>query len=93
MKAKIVITALLCILTLAVTIPVLAATNYTGDGVLPARMEQQRWLINRARFAPEREADRLGLTNNLPAGHPEYDVAEDNLGDNDFGATTNEWAR
>ncbi len=93
MKAKIVITALLCILTLAVTIPALAATTYTGDGVLPARMEQQRWLINRARFAPEREADRLGLTNNLPAGHPEYDVAEDNLGDNDFGATTNEWAR
>jgi uncharacterized protein YkwD len=85
--------ARIVILAIAGAIPALAATNYTGDGILSGRLEQQRWLINRARFAPEREADRLGLTNNLPAGHPYYDVAEDNLGDNAFGVTTNEWAR
>lgn len=79
--------AVLCVAT-----PVLGATCYTNDGILSARLETERWLINRARFDPEREADRLGLTNALPGGHPNYDVCEDSLGTNDFGATTNEWA-
>jgi len=72
--------------------PVRAATRYDGDGVPTARLEQQRWLINRARFAPEREADRLSLTNTSPGGHPNYDVCEDSDGANDFGTTTNQWA-
>jgi hypothetical protein len=69
-----------------------AATRYDGDGTLSNRQELIRWYINRARFAPEREADRLGLTNSLPQGHPGYDVCEDSDPPNDFGATTNEWA-
>lgn len=67
-----------------------AATCYTGDGIVSNRLEVQRWLINRARFAPEREADRLGLTNNFPNGHPDYDVCED-ANTNAFGGTTNDW--
>jgi len=71
--------------------PAWAATCYTGDGVLTNRLELQRWMINRARFAPEREADRLGLTNSFTNGHPDYDVCED-VNTNAFGGTTNQWA-
>jgi len=67
------------------------ATLYTNDGFVSPRLEAERWLINRARFAPEREADRLGLTNALPGGHPDYDVCENTNTPNDFGPTTNEW--
>ena len=70
--------------------PASAATCYTGDGVLTSQLELQRWMINRARFAPEREADRLGLTNTFINGHPDYDVCED-VDTNAFGGTTNEW--
>ncbi len=84
------------ILALAVLVPFAgrasAATRYDGDGVLTSRGELQRWYINRARFAPEKEADRLGLNNTTSGGHPDYDVCEDNLGTNDFGTTTNQWA-
>ncbi|NKB22937.1 MAG: hypothetical protein GKR87_00775 [Kiritimatiellae bacterium] len=69
-----------------------AATLYTGDGVLSTRLETERWAINRARSAPEMEADRLLLTNSTPGGHPDYDVGEDINAPNDFGTTTNEWA-
>ena len=69
-----------------------AAALYSGDGTPGAREEFQRWAINRSRYAPEREADRLGLTNTTAGGHPDYDVAEDGSGTNDFGATTNAWA-
>ena len=65
---------------------------YTGDGVISGRVETIRWLINRARFAPEQEADSFGLTNSTPGGHPDYDVCEDVGGTNDFGTTTNDWA-
>jgi hypothetical protein len=44
-------------------------------------------VINRARFAPEREADRLGLTNALPGGHPDLMSAENTNTPNDFGPT------
>lgn len=69
-----------------------AATLYTNDGVLTGYLEAQRWHINRARFAPEREADRLGLVNTNAGGHPDYDVCEDTQGPNDFGTTTSQWA-
>lgn len=36
-----------------------AASLYTNDGNVSARLELERWYINRARFAPEMEADRL----------------------------------
>lgn len=72
-------------------VPARAAICYTGDGVLTNRLELQRWMINRARFAPEREADRLGLTNSFAYGHPDYDVCED-VNTNVFGGTTNDWA-
>lgn len=71
--------------------PAPAATLYTNDGVVSARLEAQRWLINRARYAPEAEADAWGMTNALPNGHPDYDVCEDSSGTNDFGTTTNLW--
>lgn len=53
-----------------------AATMYTNDGVLNARQEQHRWFNNRARFDPEKEADRLGITNTAAGGHPDYDCCE-----------------
>ena len=70
-----------------------AASLYTDDGDISARLELERWHINRARFAPEMEADRLGLINTTSGGHPNYDVCEDSAGANDFGTTTNEWNR
>ena len=70
-----------------------AADPYLGDGELSARLELQRWYINRARYAPEREADRLGLYNADPGGHPDYDVCEDSAGTNDFGDSPAVWAR
>jgi hypothetical protein len=69
-----------------------AAVEYTGDGEPTAVQEQARWLLNRARFAPEREADRLGLVNARPGGHPDYDVAEDGDGANQFGGGPAAWA-
>ncbi len=69
----------------------LAATRYDADGVFSARKEYIRWHINRARYGPEREADRLLLTNSTAGGTPGYDVAEDVDASNDFGTTTNEW--
>lgn len=78
-------------LFLLAALPAGAATLYTGDGVLSNRQETLRWYVNRARYAPEREADRLGLNNTAPGGHPDYDVCEDPLGPNDFGTTTNAW--
>ncbi|MEI6970160.1 MAG: CAP domain-containing protein [bacterium] len=68
-----------------------AATQYTNDGVLTAREEVQRWYINRARYGPEHEADRLCLTNTTSGGHPNYDVCEDTTGTNDFGNTSAAW--
>ena len=68
---------------------VFAATRYDGDGTLTNRLEYQRWYINRARFAPEMEADRLSLVNTSPGGSPDYDVCEDTTDANDFGTTTN----
>jgi uncharacterized protein YkwD len=72
--------------------PGIAATLYTNDGVVGAREEYQRWAINRARYAPEREADRWGLVNTTTGGSPSFDVCEDTAGANDFGTTTNQWA-
>ena len=68
-----------------------AASLYTDDGDISARLELERWYINRARFAPEMEADRLGLINTTSGGHPNYDVCEDTLGSNDFGTTVAQW--
>lgn len=70
-----------------------AASLYTADGELSPRLELQRWYINRARYAPEREADRLGLVNTDPGGTPDYDVCEDTDGTNDFGSSPVAWAR
>ena len=39
-----------------------SATEYQEDGILSARLELERWYINRARFDPELEADRLEMT-------------------------------
>jgi uncharacterized protein YkwD len=83
---------ILLVLQLGVQLAAQGATRYDGDGALPARLEAERWLINRARYAPEREADAVGLTNSSPNGHPDHDVCEDTTGANDFGATTNAWA-
>ena len=58
---------------------------------MPAHEEQVRWFLNRARYSPEAEADRLGMSNNSPGGHPNFDVAEDVDGANDFGTTAAEW--
>jgi hypothetical protein len=66
-----------------------AATRYDDDGTLEDRLEVQRWLINRARFDPEAEADRYGVVN--PADR-DYDVCEDSQGSNDFGDTPTEWS-
>lgn len=64
------------------------ATRYDGDGDLEARLEVQRWLINRGRYDPEADADRMGLVNPLDR---DFDVCEDNLGLNDFGAGPDQW--
>ena len=64
-----------------------AAEEYLGDGVLDARNEEVRWHVNRTRFAPEREADRLGLVNSRPGSNGQYDVAEDADGIDDFTST------
>jgi hypothetical protein len=69
--------------------PVFAAAEYTDDGDHGARNEAIRWLINRARHAPEREADRYGLVN---AANRDFDVCEDADGVNDFGTTAAQWA-
>ena len=69
--------------------PVFAAVEYTDDGDHGARNEVLRWLVNRARHAPEREADRYGLVN---AANRDYDICEDADGANDFGATAAQWA-
>lgn len=68
------------------------ATLYEGDGELSGRLETERWLINRARYNPEFEADRYFMTNSTPGGHPDYDVCEDTNAPNDFGTTTSQWA-
>ncbi len=70
----------------------LAATRYDGDGVLSGKTEAVRWYINRARFGPEMEADRLRMTNSTPGGHPDYDACEDVDGTNDFGDSAAQWA-
>jgi hypothetical protein len=69
-----------------------AQTQYIDDELFDERGELQRWYLNRARFHPEMEADRLGLYNAMPGGHPDYDVCEDGNGSGSFGTTTNEWA-
>lgn len=69
-----------------------AATLYEQDGVLNGRQEVMRWLVNRARYAPEREADRLGLVNSTPGGSPHFDACEDVSGSNAFGTTTEQWS-
>ncbi len=69
-----------------------AATRYDGDGIVIPICEVLRWYANRARFKPEAEADRLGLTNSTSGGHPNYDVCEDTSGANDFGTTPAQWA-
>ncbi len=74
---------------LVVSIP--AAIRYDGDGVLSSRLELERWYINRARFNPEAEADRLGIVKPAPGGHPDYDCCADNNAPNDFGSSVNEW--
>lgn len=63
------------------------AQEYTADGEVHENNEVIRWLINRTRFAPEREADRLGLVNNRPGSDGNFDVAEDAAGDDDFTST------
>jgi len=73
-------------------VPTRGAQLYTGDGELSPRLELQRWRINRARYAPEHEADRLGLVNTDPGGTPDYDVCEDTDGPNDFGSGPAAWA-
>ena len=79
------------LILLLAAVPAGAATLYTGDGVPGDREEYQRWAINRARYAPEREADLRLLTNTYPGGSPNYDVCED-TNVNAFGSTTNAWA-
>ena len=72
--------------------PAAAATRYDGDGVLSARLELERWYINRARFNPENESDRLALTN---ASNRAYDTCEGWAGETEwpfFGTTVSEWA-
>lgn len=69
--------------------PLFAAMEYTDDGDPGARNEAIRWLVNRARHAPEREADRHGLVN---AANRDYDICEDADGVNDFGTTAAQWA-
>ena len=71
--------------------PAHAATEYTEDGILPGREEQLRWLINRARYSPELEGDRLLMVNTTPGGSPNFDVCEDKDGNNDFGTTEAQW--
>ena len=68
-----------------------AATEYVEDGILNEREEAHRWRINRARYNPEQEADRLGLVNTSPGGSPHYDACEDIDGSNAFGTTPEEW--
>ncbi|MFO1523072.1 MAG: hypothetical protein U1G05_13730 [Kiritimatiellia bacterium] len=70
-------------------LPLFAAVEYTDDGDPGARNEEIRWLLNRARHAPEREADRYNLVNSADRA---YDVCEDADGANDFGTTPAEWA-
>ncbi|MEI6807646.1 MAG: hypothetical protein WCN95_02905 [bacterium] len=79
--------------TICGTGTVQAASQYTNDGILSAREEFARWYVNRARYAPEQEADRFGLTNSSAGGHPGYDVCEDTNGVNDFGTTVTAWAK
>lgn len=67
---------------------VYAATRYDADGDLTAELEEVRWLINRGRYAPEADADRMGLIN---VANRDYDACEDTLGTNDFGSTPVEW--
>ncbi len=74
---------------LLLAMPVFAAVEYTDDGDHGARNEAIRWLVNRARHAPEREADRYGLVNAANRG---YDICEDVDGVNDFGTTVAQWA-
>ena len=69
--------------------PGFAATEYADDGDHGARNEAIRWLVNSARHAPEREADRYGMVN---AANRDYDICEDADGVNDFGTTAAQWA-
>lgn len=66
--------------------------RYIEGGHLGPREEAIRWRINRARFAPEAEADRLGLINTTPGGSPDYDACEDISGPNNFGTGLEQWA-
>jgi uncharacterized protein YkwD len=93
MKADILMAIAVLPTILLFSLPSGAASLYTNDGDISDRLELERWYINRARFAPEMEADRLGLTNTASGGHPNYDVCEDSAEANDFGTTTNEWNR
>ena len=65
-----------------------AASRYDADGALTPELEEVRWLINRGRYDPEADADRMGLIN---AADRDYDACEDSQGTNDFGATSAEW--
>lgn len=73
-------------------VPAPCATRYDVDGAPTSRLELERWYINRARFAPEQEADRLKMTNSLPGGNPDYDICEDKTGTNAFGTNAAAWA-
>ena len=59
--------------TFAVVAALQGATRYTGGGLLTNSEELHRWYINRARYAPETEAKRLGLVN---AADRNYDACE-----------------
>jgi hypothetical protein len=69
----------------------LAAVEYTGDGTFSSTNETMRWLINRARYSPEQEADSLSMTNTTAGGTPDYDCTEDIDGANDFGTDASAW--
>lgn len=89
MKTPVIISA---VMMLSCSIYLLGATRYDGDGKYSARLEEIRWQINRARYAPEREADRLYMTNTSTGGHPDYDACEDVDAPNDFGTTSTQWS-
>lgn len=69
-----------------------AAVEYTGDGDVTSTNETIRWLVNRARFSPEQEADNFAMTNSSAGGTPDYDCCEDIDAPNDFGTNAASWA-
>jgi hypothetical protein len=69
-----------------------AAVEYTADGTVSSTNEAMRWLVNRARFSPEQEADSYSMTNSTSGGTPDYDCCEDIDATNDFGTNAASWA-